>query len=42
MYIEMEMKITVLNNGKKFRIKVFYCKFELRQLGFQCVYELHN
>jgi hypothetical protein len=30
------------NNGKKFEIKVLYLKFDLRQLRFWCISELHN
>jgi hypothetical protein len=31
-----------LNNEKKFKVKILYFKFEFRQLGFQCTYELHS
>jgi hypothetical protein len=31
-----------LNNGKKFKVKMLYFKFELRQLRFGYTHELHH
>jgi hypothetical protein len=31
-----------LNNGKMFKVKMLYFKFELKQLRFKWTHELHN